>query len=324
MNAHPQLSKEDASEIVKYVLSVSNQEKEAALPQSGSIVLKDHINSGEEGRYILTASYTDKGGAITPLTTKTNLVLRPAKVQAESADLVYNLQKSERSLGTIHNGSYFVFKGINLKDITGLTYRYSSQDKDAAIEVHTGSPKGPVISTLNYKATGGWNKYTEVSTPITDPGGKHDLYFVFVKNDTPNKHLASIDWVRYDGGKEVIIKETPTVKAKPADGTTTKNTTAGKPATTAAKTKGSVAKTGSVLIANSDCKTCHNTTQKLIGPSYKQIATRYNISAANINKLVNKVINGGAGTWGQIPMTPHPQISKKDAAQMVQYILSLK
>ncbi len=41
-------------------------------------------------------------------------------------------------------------------------------------------------------------------------------------------------------------------------------------------------------------------------------------------KLTGKVIKGGAGNWGQIPMTPHPQLSKKDVSEMVRYILSLK
>jgi cytochrome c len=46
--------------------------------------------------------------------------------------------------------------------------------------------------------------------------------------------------------------------------------------------------------------------------------------AANIDMLVNKVINGGKGNWGDVPMAPHPQLKKEDVTEMVKYILSLK
>ncbi|RYF72609.1 MAG: carbohydrate-binding protein, partial [Cytophagaceae bacterium] len=58
-------------------------------------------------------------------------------------------------------------------------------------------PTGPVISTLAYAATGGWNKFVELGTSIQNPGGKHDLYFVFVKADTPNRDLFSLDWLQF-------------------------------------------------------------------------------------------------------------------------------
>lgn len=104
MNAHPQFSKEDATEIVKYVLTVSTKEEDKNLPQSGEVVLNEHLGTGDEGRYILTASYTDKGGAITPLTNKDMLILRPSKVEAESADFVYNMRKNDRGLGALIAG----------------------------------------------------------------------------------------------------------------------------------------------------------------------------------------------------------------------------
>lgn len=199
MNAHPQLSKEDATEIVKYVLSLSNQKVEVRLPQQGSTVLKDHAGKTPiEGRYLLTASYTDKGGAITPLTTSQTLILRPNRVQAGEADAVSNIVSQDKRLGAVHHKSYFVLKNIDLKGIQKLTYRYASQNRDATIEVHTDSPKGAVISTLNYTATGGWNKFAELSAPIQDPGGKHDLYFVFVKKEKPNEHLIYLDAVTFE------------------------------------------------------------------------------------------------------------------------------
>lgn len=81
---------------------------------------------------------------------------------------------------------------------------------------------------------------------------------------------------------------------------------------------------GSELIAKSDCLTCHKVKEKLVGPAYTAVAEKYPLTDANINYLSEKIIKGGSGVWGQIAMTPHPAISKADAADMVRYILSLK
>ncbi|WP_242922098.1 ThuA domain-containing protein [Pontibacter liquoris] len=197
MNAHPQLSREEATEIVKYVLSLSEQPANQRLPQQGSVALKEHMAKGGQGRYVLQASYTDNGGAIVPLTGTDALVLRPARVLAAQADVLRNIERHENQLGAIHNRSYFVLKNIDLRGIRTLAYRYSSKDKDATLEVHTGSAKGPVISTLHYKATGNWDTYNVVSAPVTAPDGKNDLYFVIKKEQEPNQHLFNLDWIEF-------------------------------------------------------------------------------------------------------------------------------
>ena len=81
---------------------------------------------------------------------------------------------------------------------------------------------------------------------------------------------------------------------------------------------------GLELIAKSDCLTCHKVGEKLIGPSYKEVAAKYESNDENIALLAGKIIKGGQGVWGQIPMTAHPQVSEADAKQMVKYILLLK
>ncbi|HEY0054699.1 MAG TPA: PA14 domain-containing protein [Pedobacter sp.] len=77
------------------------------------------------------------------------------------------------------------------------------------------------------------------------------------------------------------------------------------------------------ILAKSDCNACHNRDVKTVGPSYIAIAQRYLISEKNKNALITKVIKGGAGNWGQIPMTPHPNMLKKDVETLVSYILAL-
>ncbi|WP_299758654.1 c-type cytochrome [uncultured Pontibacter sp.] len=81
---------------------------------------------------------------------------------------------------------------------------------------------------------------------------------------------------------------------------------------------------GAKLIANSDCLACHQEKQKLVGPSYAEVADKYEFNDKNIDYLAGKIIEGGAGVWGQVPMTPHPNIPKQDAQEMARYILSLK
>jgi cytochrome c len=81
---------------------------------------------------------------------------------------------------------------------------------------------------------------------------------------------------------------------------------------------------GKQLIAQSDCLGCHKEQEKLIGPSYAAIAKKYENTPENISLLGGKIITGGKGVWGEIPMTPHPQISQENAEEMVKYILTLK
>ncbi|WP_276479398.1 c-type cytochrome [Paraflavitalea pollutisoli] len=81
---------------------------------------------------------------------------------------------------------------------------------------------------------------------------------------------------------------------------------------------------GLELIGSNDCTTCHKISEKNIGPAYTDVAAKYENTQANIDMLVDKVIKGGQGNWGAVPMTPHPTLSKEDATEMVKYILGLK
>ena len=81
---------------------------------------------------------------------------------------------------------------------------------------------------------------------------------------------------------------------------------------------------GQLIISKSDCVGCHSVQNKMVGPAYATIAQTYPMTEANITALSQKIINGGSGKWGQIPMTPHPSITTPDAKKMVKYILSLK
>ena len=81
--------------------------------------------------------------------------------------------------------------------------------------------------------------------------------------------------------------------------------------------------TGFNLISKSDCKSCHLSDKKSVGPSYLDIAAKYKNDAAAQERIASKIINGGGGVWGDHAMSAHPQITPQDAATMIKYIMSL-
>jgi len=81
---------------------------------------------------------------------------------------------------------------------------------------------------------------------------------------------------------------------------------------------------GEKLINKSDCLGCHNKTNKIIGPAYVEVAKKYANTEKNVNYLADKIIKGGTGVWGTMPMTAHATLKKEDAKLMAKYILSLR
>ncbi len=80
---------------------------------------------------------------------------------------------------------------------------------------------------------------------------------------------------------------------------------------------------GKTLLESSDCGACHDAVEKSVGPSLKQIADKYSNDPSVVRMLVEKVIKGGSGVWGDLMMSPHPQLKNEEAEKMVGYILSL-
>jgi cytochrome c len=83
-------------------------------------------------------------------------------------------------------------------------------------------------------------------------------------------------------------------------------------------------KKGLELIGKADCLTCHKIDETSTGPAYRDVANKYPNNETTINTLAGKIINGGSGNWGTVPMTPHATLSQDDAKQIVKYILLLK
>jgi len=84
------------------------------------------------------------------------------------------------------------------------------------------------------------------------------------------------------------------------------------------------AEKGAALISKLDCLGCHKDHEKLVGPAYADVAKKYEPTEKNIDYLSSKIISGGSGVWGEVPMTPHPNLSKEDASDLAKYVLTIK
>jgi cytochrome c len=78
------------------------------------------------------------------------------------------------------------------------------------------------------------------------------------------------------------------------------------------------------LAQKKNCMACHATDKKLVGPSYQDVAAKYAGQKDAVDKLAVKVIKGGAGVWGPVPMPANAAVSDAEAKQLVTWILSLK
>jgi cytochrome c len=77
-------------------------------------------------------------------------------------------------------------------------------------------------------------------------------------------------------------------------------------------------------LANSkNCMACHAVERKLVGPSYKDIAKKYANQKAAAEQLAGKIVKGGSGVWGAIPMPANPQVNEADAKKLAAWVLSL-
>lgn len=74
----------------------------------------------------------------------------------------------------------------------------------------------------------------------------------------------------------------------------------------------------------SDCLSCHMVERKIVGPSYAEVAAKYENTEENVSMLAGKVIAGGVGVWGEIAMPAHIGLSEEDAKDMIRYVLLLK
>jgi cytochrome c len=77
------------------------------------------------------------------------------------------------------------------------------------------------------------------------------------------------------------------------------------------------------LAQKKNCMACHAVDKKLVGPAYKDVAAKYKGDKGAEAKLAEKVMKGGVGTWGQVPMPANPQVSADEAKTLAKWILAM-
>lgn len=78
------------------------------------------------------------------------------------------------------------------------------------------------------------------------------------------------------------------------------------------------------LAAAKNCMGCHAIDKKILGPAYKDVATKYKGDKNAPDKLAAKIVAGGAGSWGVVPMPANPQVNEGDAKKLAAWVLGLK
>ena len=78
------------------------------------------------------------------------------------------------------------------------------------------------------------------------------------------------------------------------------------------------------LASAKNCMSCHTVEKKLVGPSYKQVAEKYAGQAGAVDKLAAKILKGGSGVFGPVPMPANTQVSDAEAKKLAAWVLAFK
>ncbi|MEM0993761.1 MAG: ThuA domain-containing protein [Bacteroidota bacterium] len=193
MAAHPKISEEDATKMAEYILSLGDEKEKERLPAIGTYAFDQHEPTNTDGTYILTASYTDRGGeAVGALTAQKIAVLRHPNIRVSQFDAMYKASKStldkETSQGLVKDelevvvgaaDAYVMCKNIDLTDVASinLTTFYNPQSfGGGTIRIRKGSKDGDIIGEVEVDQTPG---LVQMPSNIIASEGKHDLYLTF-------------------------------------------------------------------------------------------------------------------------------------------------
>lgn len=78
------------------------------------------------------------------------------------------------------------------------------------------------------------------------------------------------------------------------------------------------------LAKANNCMACHAVDKKLVGPAYKDVAKKYAGDAKAADMLATKIVKGGSGVWGAVPMPANPKVSEADAKKLAAWVLGMK
>lgn len=199
MAAHPQISVEDAKQMVEYILSLGKNKVEKKLPMSGTVV----PGKEEDGAYVLTATYFDKGADKIPsLSSSASIALRSSMLNATQVDELNIARKinyeGKWSLENVRDGAYAVYKRLDLSGIkkaTLVTFILDpTQNPGGEIEVRLDKPDGKLIGKVTTTKRG----LAMLPTNLENETGYHDLYIVFKNPQAIDKSMFYFGGIRLE------------------------------------------------------------------------------------------------------------------------------
>ena len=78
------------------------------------------------------------------------------------------------------------------------------------------------------------------------------------------------------------------------------------------------------LATTKNCMACHALDHKVVGPAYKDVAAKYANDKGAVDKLAAKILKGGSGVWGAMPMPANAQVSEAEAKKLAAWVLTIK
>lgn len=209
MSAHPQLKPDEVDKMVTYILSLKpdNAPAKKLLPIKGTITFNKHINSKNEGMYVLMASYLDNGNDGQPesmLSDRDQIIFKAPKIQAENAIEKSNglgnwSAANENLVGSIVHNSYLKFDVLPLKDLKSIKFAaffVGNYAYEGDVEIREGSPQGHIIGKTHlkyYHKNKGRMKYYKI--PVSPKTDKASLYLVFKNENDKEQYITNANWI---------------------------------------------------------------------------------------------------------------------------------
>ena len=208
MAAHPQLSTGDASEMVSYILNLSNEKVETTLPVQGSYTASLPAGDKGKGVYMVRASYEDNGANGLPsLRSEQTFVLRNARVDVHGFDDYEGVNKMAFGGNNLaipsKSGAYMGLKQVDLNGVSGIQVmavapKPQLNAKGGKVELHLDSPTGKLIGESPYLEPTDKLDFTPsplmipVKQPVPADKNPHDLFLVFVNPTEPSGSLMVV------------------------------------------------------------------------------------------------------------------------------------
>jgi cytochrome c len=206
MAAHPQLSMGEAEDVVREIFALSDVPDIRAIPSQGTLTLAPRALEDPRARFVLQASYEDRGAASAGAQTGHAVVeLRHPRIPAAFADTHVGYDRFRDSLSGGKNPSHLLFRDIDLTGVTSLDCEYVAPDKDGLIELRLDSYAGRLIATSPIQPTGSWDNSAVATLTWPDQiAGRHDIYLIVLRKDPSGGSVAVVRSVTFNAREESL------------------------------------------------------------------------------------------------------------------------